>query len=195
MSATKFKGSGGHKVSNAEALRETAWASVFQRASFSAADVAEAVCGSDCWGRKVIREWAADGRIIELRKEGQTVLWRARDHDPKRRKGAFSRERERPEFAMWRTIRNLRRFKASEVHLLANTEATPLSPEAVQKYCTVLAEAGYLKVTVKANASGRVAAYQVNGRPGPFPPRIVRVPAIYDPNEKTYRILDRRAQA
>lgn len=188
-----MSGQGIHKTAVASELRQAAWNAIEKRAEFTAADVCEAVGASEAWGRKVVREWLAEGLLDTLRKDGMTYIYKARvASDPV--PSAFSREREKPEFAMWRTMRDLRRFKAADVHMQANTETTPLTLERVQKYCTTLAEAGFLAVKVKGIAGKRPAVYAINGRPGPFPPREMRVPAIWDPNSEEFTILERRVR-
>lgn len=189
-----MSGQGIRRVETAAELRQAAWNAVSEMSEFTAADVCGAVAGSEAWGRKVVREWLADGVLETLRKDRMTYIYRVRPQDGAEEPSAYAKERQRPEFAIWRTMRQLRRFKVRDVHLTAHTEETPLSEAEVQKYATTLAEGGFLKVCVKGIAGKRDAVYQIVGRPGPFPPRMIRVPAIYDPNEGEYRILERRVK-
>lgn len=116
------------------------------------------------WARKVVREWHAAGLIAAALQDGQTTIWRAVVEPDPPSETAYARESRRPEFAMWRTMRDLRRFKAEDVLLTANTDSNPLTLPDVQKYCSTLAEAGFLKVAIKARV-GRSAVYTMVGRP------------------------------
>lgn len=189
-----MSGQGVHKTAFAGEQRRAAWGHVAGRESFTAVDMANLTGMSPEWARKVIREWQREGLITEAGQDGQTTIWKAL-HATEPDQSAYARESRRPEFAMWRTMRNLRRFSAADVHLTANTEEMPLSVADIQKYCSTLAEAGYLTVAVKGRPGQRAAIYAIKGRPGPFPPRLVRVPAIYDPNEGAFRILEKRVRS
>lgn len=189
-----MSGQGIHKSALADEQRQSAWSQVSGRDSFTAAELANLTGMSPEWARKVIREWQREGLIAEAGQDGQTTIWKplsAAGED----QSAYARESRRPEFAMWRTMRNLRRFSAADVHLTANTEETPLPLADIQKYCSTLAEAGYLTVAVKGRPGHRAAVYAMKGHPGPFPPRLVRVPAIYDPNERAFRVLEKRVRS
>ena len=191
-------GSGGHKVASAEEQRRAARGILEQRAEFVAQDVADAVGGSEAWGRKVVREWRAAGEIVPLRQDGQTMVWRFRGEERSEMALAgirYAAEAARPEFAMWRSRRTHRPFSARDIPLVANTDALPITLPEVQKYCAMLAEAGYLRVAIAGRVGQRAPVYVMAQRnAGPFPPRIVRVPAIYDPNDGKYRVLERRVR-
>lgn len=184
-------GSGGHRVATSTEMQEAAWAAIKDRPEFIAVDLCGAVGGSEAWARRVVRRWRDAGRITAIRQDGQTLIWRAAE--PREPASAYTRERQRPEFAMWRTMRQLRRFSAADVHLTANTGGE-MTVADVQKYCSALAEAGYLKVAIKGKLGARAPIYALRGHPGPFPPRVMRVPAIYDPNDKSFAILERRVR-
>ncbi|SDX43964.1 helix-turn-helix domain-containing protein [Paracoccus sanguinis] len=188
-----MSGQGAKKTALADEQRQAAWLQVADRDGFTATELATATGMSPEWARKVIREWQAEGLIAEAGQEGQTTVWKA-SAPPTDDQSVYARESRRPEFAMWRTMRTLRRFAAADVHLTANTDATPLTVADIQKYCSTLAEAGYLAVASKGRPGHRAAVYTIKGRPGPFPPRLVRVPAIYDPNEGSFRVLERRVR-
>ena len=188
-----MSGSGEHKTALAGEQRDAAWSWAAGRETFTATDLAVATGMSPEWGRKVIREWQRAGMVAEAGQEGQTTIWRPVPLETAK-ESAYARESRRPEFAMWRTMRGLRRFTAADVHLTANTETTPLAVADIQKYCSMLAEAGYLQVAVKGTAGQRAPVYSVKGRPGPFPPRVLRVPAVYDPNEGVFRVLEKRVR-
>ena len=189
-----MSGQGIQKTALADEQRQAAWLQIEARESFTAVELASLTGMSPEWARKVIREWQREGLICETGQDGQTTIWKALAATGEDQ-SAYARESRRPEFAMWRTMRNLRRFSAADVHLTANTEETPLSVADIQKYCSTLAEAGYLTVAVKGRPGHRAAVYAVKGRPGPFPPRLVRVPAVYDPNEGAYRVLEKRVRS
>lgn len=188
-----MSGQGGHKTALAGEQRQAAWSWAEGREPFSAADLAVATGMSAEWARKVIREWHAAGMLTEAEPDGQTSMWSAVPIEPSD-ESAYARESRRPEFAMWRTMRTLRRFSAADVHLTANTDTTPLAVTDVQKYCSMLAEAGYLQVAVKGRPGQRAPVYSIKGQTGPFPPRLMRVPVVYDPNDGAFRILEKRVR-
>ena len=192
-------GSGGHKVTSASEIRTAARAALETRAEFTATDAAASVGASEAWGRKVVREWRVSGEIVPVRQEGQTMLWRFRSEDRSEMALAglrYAAEAARPEFAMWRSMRRERQFRPEDIQLVANTEDHPLTVQDVQKYCALLTEAGYLRVAIGGRVGQRSPVYAMaHHNAGPFPPRLVRVPAIYDPNDGQYRVLERRVRA
>ena len=188
-----MSGQGIHKTALAGEQRQAAWELISGRESFTAAQIAQETGMSEPWARKVVREWHADGVIAAVLQDGQTTIWRAVIDPEPPSETAYARESRRPEFSMWRTMRDLRRFKAEDVLLTANTDSNPLTLPDVQKYCSTLAEAGFLRVAIKGRV-GRSAVYTMIGRPGPFPPRQMRVPAVYDPNAGAFRILEKRVR-
>ena len=58
-----------------------------------------------------------------------------------------------------------------------------------KEYCTMLTQAGYLKVLRKASPPKKPAVYKLVRNTGPQPPQIQRVKQVFDPNldEVTYR--------
>lgn len=188
-----MSGQGVQKTVQAEEQRQSAWELIVGREGFTAAEIAQETGMSEPWARKVVREWHSAGLIAPALQDGQTTIWRTVEVE-EAVESAYARESKRPEFAMWRTMRELRRFKAEDVLLTANTDRMPLTLPEVQKYCSTLAEAGFLKVAVKGRAGFRAPIYAMQGRPGPFPPRLMRVPAVYDPNTAAFRILEKRVR-
>ena len=189
-----MSGQGQHKSAAAEEQRQAAWSLVKDREGFTAVDVANETGMSPEWARKVIREWVDAGMVAADGTADMATVWRPIIVPDEPSETEFAKESRRPEFAMWRTMRTARRFSAADIFLTANTEQTPMTVADIQKYCSTLAEAGYLKVAVKGQAGKRAAVYAMIGRPGPFPPRVMRVPAVYDPNEGAFKVLEKRVR-
>lgn len=195
-----MSGQGKQKSALAAEQRQLAWDLVKGREGFTAVDIANETGMSAEWARKVIREWedagqiSADGKLPLDGKGTPATIWCATAAASEPAESEFARESRRPEFAMWRTMRNVRRFTAADIYLTANTDQTPMTVADIQKYCSTLAEAGYLKVAVKGQVGKRAPVYAMVGRPGPFPPRLMRVPAIYDPNEGAFKVLEKRVR-
>ncbi|WP_035061224.1 hypothetical protein [Andreprevotia chitinilytica] len=85
---------------------------------------------------------------------------------------------------MWRTMRIIRDFTASELAAQASTEQVPVSLITARKYLHALALAGYLREITPAHgpAAGRYALTP-SRYTGPRPPIVQRTQAVYDPNE------------
>ncbi|TRD18370.1 hypothetical protein [Palleronia caenipelagi] len=193
MSAEAIRGSGGHKTALAGELRERALRYVEERPEFTSFDLVAELAVSAEWARKVIREWSSAGVIETVRQDGQTAVWRLREQALES-SSLYARERARPEYVMWQEMRRARRFRPDELQLVVNTERLPIDLKQVRKYCSDLAEAGYLDVAVKGRAGGRLPTYVLRGRRGPFPPRVIRAPVLFDPNEETFQVMERRVQ-
>lgn len=90
---------------------------------------------------------------------------------------------------MWRTMRIMGDFTASELAMRASTEEIKVAESTAKKYLHVLCHAGYLTVIDKGHAFIRgVGAKQTRYRmlvakyTGPRPPMIQRTRCVYDPN-------------
>lgn len=178
-------------TTTAEERRREAWLRATELETFTTHELMDATGRGLDWCRKVIRTWRDQGLVVEQErdKRGQ-VRWRCTGEDTDAA-SAYSKERQTPEFAMWRTMRSLRNFTPEDVHMQANTEERPISYKQVCQYCNVLTEAGIIRCVRKRRFGKASARYAIIGRPGPFPPRMLRVPAIYDPNSGGYRVLER----
>jgi len=84
-------------------------------------------------------------------------------------------------YLMWSTMRIIRTFTAKELAIQASIEEHVVAIGEANKYCQLLAQAGYLKV-VAGGKSGTLATYRLIKRTGPRPPQIQRVKRVYDPN-------------
>jgi hypothetical protein len=181
-------------MARAEERRRAAWGCIRDVAGFTTHDLMDATGHSIEWCRKTIRHWRAEGMISEHgRAETGQMRYRALP-EAEDRETTFGRERQTPEFAMWRMMRRLRRFTPDDVHLVANTEERPLSLRDVQQYCSLLAEAGVIDCVRRKRFGRAPARYVLKGQPGPFPPRLMRVPALYDPNKEQFQVLSGRVR-
>lgn len=88
--------------------------------------------------------------------------------------------------SMWRTMRIMGEFTATELAMRASTATTPVAEATAKSYARALCTAGYLMV-IEEGRPGRQAR-QTRWRlipskyTGPRPPMIQRTRCIYDPN-------------
>ena len=84
---------------------------------------------------------------------------------------------------MWRSMRILKTFTASEIAQISTTDAVSVTEETAKSYISMLFATDFLVVVEKANpAAGRKASYRLVRNSGPKPPMIQRVKRVYDPN-------------
>lgn len=92
---------------------------------------------------------------------------------------------------MWRTMKILGEFSASDVAVNASTENHPVKCAEAKTYLHFLCKAGYLSLSVPGKPGGR----KTPGKParyrfiksrntGPRPPMVQRIKQVYDPNLK-----------
>ena len=85
---------------------------------------------------------------------------------------------------MWRAMRIMKQFTASDLALHATTDEVAVPIQTVKNYITMLLACGYLACIQKANAH-RQATYRLVRNSGPLAPQIQRVKQVFDPNSKT----------
>jgi hypothetical protein len=81
---------------------------------------------------------------------------------------------------LWRTMRILKAFTATDLAINASTEDCQIKESTAKKYCQALAKAKYLKMT--GGKGGAPGVYRLMKYTGPKPPQIQRVQQIFDPN-------------
>lgn len=108
---------------------------------------------------------------------------------PKLGHPAHSNDRHRALQNMWNTMRRMDSFSAKDVCVMSNTPDVEISETAASNYCSLLAQAGYLRV-VQRGSRKSLARYQLVDNTGPNPPIIRRETKIYDGNEQRMRYLE-----
>jgi hypothetical protein len=85
---------------------------------------------------------------------------------------------------MWRTMRILNSFNATELGVTASTEDVQIIVNDAKDYIGHLHKAGYLVQTALANNGGGLARYRLfpTMNTGPRPPMVQRVKHVFDPN-------------
>lgn len=96
-----------------------------------------------------------------------------------------------PEGNMWRAMRRLGQFSATDVAAHANAGGIAVSVEETRGYCRKLMSAEYLRVRVTAIPGRREAHYQLINDTGPRAPRTTRLQGLIDPNSNTFHPADR----
>lgn len=93
---------------------------------------------------------------------------------------------------LWRSIRILREFNATELHVTASTPSIPVRLSEARFYLGKLLQAGYLRRTHRG-VPGRMARYRLlpTRNSGPKPPMVQASGDVYDPN--VGRVVWRRA--
>lgn len=109
-----------------------------------------------------------------------------RDHGaevPQVPRAASTRLKEKVREQIWRSIRILREFTATELRVTATTPTAPVNDYDIIRYLRPLHRAGYLWVMRKP-VPGRLARYRLlrTHNTGPQPPVMQRNGELYDPN-------------
>jgi len=82
---------------------------------------------------------------------------------------------------MWRGIKVLKQFTASELAGVASAGNVTVSVKDTRRYLSYLCKAGYLKQEGKTNGEKRYTLI-ISRYSGPLPPIILRVSQLFDPN-------------
>ncbi|NRB18341.1 MAG: hypothetical protein HRU33_12420 [Rhodobacteraceae bacterium] len=85
---------------------------------------------------------------------------------------------------IWCAIRIARRFSPLDLQLSLGQGSDAISLQDIQRYCSMLARAGYLSVLRKARPDKYYAHYQLTNNSGPKPPLEKRVTVVIDTNEE-----------
>lgn len=163
--------------------------------------------GDEGWGNKdlvyafhrsreycaqALKDWERWGYVKMIRRKGARKFYRfvpGKEGTPPVTgvDGKVIREAT-PQQNMWRAMRGLvpMTFNYMDIWHHANTPNTPVTKTQAHAYCRMLAHAGYLKVTQKANGKGRLARYKLIRNTGPLPPREKRVRGVWDENDQRF---------
>jgi len=129
-------------------------------------------------------EWIGERRIGT---HGKAHVYRLVHDQPEapalRRDGSPAKVEGLANEQMWRTMRMLGRFRATDLAVAASTEHRPITRNTAASYCRALARAGYLQV-VEGGRAKHPAVYWLppGNRTGPLPPQIQRTKFVFDPN-------------
>jgi len=85
---------------------------------------------------------------------------------------------------IWCAIRSARKFTPLDLRFSLSQGAEAISLEDIQRYCSMLARAGYLSVLRKARPDKYIARYQLTNNSGPMPPVEKRVTVVIDTNKE-----------
>lgn len=83
---------------------------------------------------------------------------------------------------MWRAMRGLPTFTATDVQIHASTPETPVKRQTAVVYIRNLVRAGYVRVLRPSVSNGPEAQYKLVNNTGPQAPKIQRVKQVFDPN-------------
>ncbi|MEO1000094.1 MAG: hypothetical protein AAFW69_05765, partial [Pseudomonadota bacterium] len=89
-----------------------------------------------------------------------------------------------PRRRMWHAMRKLKAFGVRDITAHSSLEGDPVRDQFVQEYCSLLVQAGYLRVEATRDPeSGRRARYRLIRDTGPRHPEPQRIIQLFDPNE------------
>ncbi len=132
-----------------------------------------------------LKAWPAPGKATEYELVKDCGI-----EAPRVRKDGTEVTQGRGREQMWRTVKIIGDFTATDLANAASTPAFPVAESTAKDYCTMLAGAEYL-ATVRPGSPGIPARYRlVQSRwTGPRAPMIQRLKQLYDPNtgEVVYR--------
>ena len=132
--------------------------------------------------RRVFTELKTSGILRQVGKSGNLPLYSIYSQEAELKGKADQRLSK--EGRMWTAIRIFKVFTPQDLEIsLAGTDE-PIKPADIQKYCSVLVRAGFLRTLLKAIPGKRPARYQLVRNSGPLPPVRKRVTVVFDPNRE-----------
>lgn len=96
-----------------------------------------------------------------------------------------------PEGNMWRAMRMLKSFTATDIAAHANTDDVTVSEQKATVYCKTLVKSGHLKVRASRIRGQRAATYMMVNYTGPVAPKSRTVKGIHDANTDEFVSIDR----
>lgn len=162
-----------------ETIAEAAWALACTLPKFGTAELSIGVKARERTVAKIVRDWAAEGRLIVEQPASPRVrgMWRIDpSFVPKRVVGRTVED------CAWTAMRQSKTFSPRILAASASTEAIEVTVEFAQAYCRSLLTAGYLVVVRKAVPGKTEPMYRLVKNTGPRAPRERRVRAVVDEN-------------
>lgn len=156
------------------------WDALVAEGPVSVGDIAQLVGLTEGAVRRYLRAWRTEG-FAHHTKTGHSVKWQVAPYD-----AAFpaSPVPATPPEAIWRVMRALGRFSASDIQLVLRSGPLQVSERVLHEYIRALLPAGYLRVLVRAEpARGILARYQLVRDTGPLPSAVERRQVVRDRNE------------
>lgn len=167
--------------------RPAVWAAIRQAGTFTVLDLSHETDVPRKTALDYVKALVAGGYVEELGPAGHTMAYRlvndvGREAPRVRRDGSLV-SMGRAQENLWRTMRMVGSFTATELAVQASTEETPVSVVAAADYCRYLALAGYLMVAGAGDA--RCWTFIPARYTGPLPPQIQRIKQVFDQNTRT----------
>ena len=122
------------------------------------------------------------GHLHMVAKIGSVPLYSTRD--PGEIRDQAKDKRLSPQGRIWTAMRIARNFTPQDLQAGLGQSDDPVSLKQVQRFCSLLTEAGYLRATQKARNGKHPAKYQLVRNTGPLPPTSKKLPVIVDENEE-----------
>lgn len=176
--------------------RDTLWAEIRQRKTFSVPDLV----GATQLARQSVREYVVGlCHAKYIKQEGETasssncktpikLYHLIKDvglEAPRVRRDGTLVTQGRSRRQIWATMRILGTFDHRSLAITASTEECPVAASEVTTYCQMLAKAGYLRLIAGGKGSTPATYRMLPGQyTGPKPPQIQRIKSVYDPNLK-----------
>jgi hypothetical protein len=140
-----------------------------------------------------VRGWLRDGLVVQERHGSSRLLHFRVLTDPAEREHVKAKA-DLPEEGVaancWRVMRRLSQYTPTDVAAHATTTACKVTLKDARDYCQLLMRAGYLRAVRKALPGKRDAVYRLIKDTGPLAPRLRRVRAVEDRNQRTLTHLD-----
>lgn len=164
-----------------EAEKEKMMAFMQRHDEFTRKEVLDHVGGPTSRRKNFLVTLRTKGLLRLTRRVGTVTYLTVKD--PSEMAVRAAEKRKTPEGAMWTSIRVMKHFTLADVVTSLCSTDNAVSEVQVQKYCSSLLAAGYLKVTLKARpAQKRPAQYMLIKDSGPLPPRVKRMQVVVDEN-------------
>jgi hypothetical protein len=173
---------------NRVARHQVIWDAACELGLFTYDDLAKRAEVSRSNAQDRVRGWLRDGLAVQERHGSSRLLHFRVLTDPAERENAVVKAappEEGVEANCWRVMRKLTSFTPTDVAAHATTDSCGVGVKDARDYCQLLMRAGYLRAIRKALPGKRDAVYRLIKDTGPLAPRLRRVRAVEDRNQRT----------
>jgi len=136
-----------------------------------------------------VRRWAQAGLLTRI------------DTGDHRKVYAFADQGPQPEFVpeydesaegnMWRSMRGLRQFSATDIAAHSNAGGVQIPVQKARAYCRLLLQSGHLRVQSSAVPGKREPRYRLVNNTGPVAPKPRQIKGVFDANTADFTSLDK----
>ena len=140
--------------------------------------------------KKFVNRWADAGLITRVETDDSRKVYVRTDLAPTT-PAALPSYDDSAEGNMWRSMRGLRVFSATDIAAHSNAGGVEVSVAQARAYCRLLVQSDHLRVQQTAISGKREAKFKLINNSGPVAPKPRKVKGVFDPNTANFVSLDK----